>query len=173
MTAFLDTNLLVYAQTTDPKGETARQVMAGGGTISVQVLNELADILRREFALAWDEVAQALEDVKTALGPIQPITLETHGAALELSRQHGFGIYDSLIIAAALEAGCSQLLTEDLQAGRRLLARPALCADVVLKHAVDPCRVAFPRNSEVLEHQSIDETRAGAGARPCGTDGIW
>ena len=120
MTAFLDTNLLVYAQTTDPRGETARKVMASGGTISVQVLNELANVLRRKFELAWDEVAQALDDVKTVLGPIHPITLETHGTALELSRQHGFNIYDSLIIAAALEAGCSQLLTEDLQAGRKI-----------------------------------------------------
>lgn len=120
MTAFLDTNLLVYAQTADPKGETARQVIAGGGTISVQVLNELANVLRRKFGLDWDEVAEALEDVKATLGPIRPITLETHTAALELSHQHGFSIYDSLIIAAALEAGCSRLLTEDLQAGRRI-----------------------------------------------------
>lgn len=120
MTAFLDTNLLVYAQTADPKGGTARQVIASGGTISVQVLNEFANVLRRKFGLDWDEVAQALEDVKAALGPIRPITLETHAAALELSRHHGFSIYDSLIIAAALEAGCSQLMTEDLQAGRRI-----------------------------------------------------
>ena len=120
MTAFLDTNLLVYAQTADPKGETARQVIASGGTISVQVLNEFANVLRRKFGLDWDEVAQALEDVKTALGPIRPITVETHAAALELSRQHGFSTYDSLIIAAALEARCSRLLTEDLQAGRRI-----------------------------------------------------
>ena len=120
MTAFLDTNLLVYAQTTDPKGETARRVMADGGTISVQVLNEFANVLRRKLGLEWDEVAQALEDVKATLGPIRPITLETHTAALDLSRQHGFNIYDSLIVAAALEAGCSQLLTDDLQAGRRI-----------------------------------------------------
>ena len=69
MTAFLDTNLLVYAQTTDPKGETARQVIAGGGTISVQVLNELANVLRRKFGLDWDEVAEVLEDVKAIVNP--------------------------------------------------------------------------------------------------------
>ena len=120
MTAFLDTNLLVYAQTTDPKGETARRVMADGGTISVQVLNEFANVLRGKLGLEWNEVAQALEDVKATLGPIRPITLETHAAALDLSCQHGFNICDSLIVAAALEAGCSQLLTEDLQIGRRI-----------------------------------------------------
>lgn len=120
MTAFLDTNLLVYAQTTDPKSEIARQAIAEGGTISVQVLNEFANVLRRKLGLNWDEIAEALEDVKTALGPARPIGLDTHNTAVELSRAHGFHIYDSLIVAAALEAECDQLLTEDLQAGRRI-----------------------------------------------------
>ncbi len=120
MTAFLDTNLLVYAQTTDPKSEIARQAIVEGGIISVQVLNEFANVLRRKLGLGWDEIAEALEDVKTALGPVRPITLDTHTTALELSRAHGFHVYDSLIIAAALEAECDQLLTEDLQAGRRI-----------------------------------------------------
>ncbi len=120
MTAFLDTNLLVYAQTTDPKSEIARQAIAEGGTISVQVLNEFANVLRRKLGLSWDEIAEALEDVKTALGPVRPIGLDTHNTAMELSRAHGFHIYDSLIVAAALEAECDQLLTEDLQAGRRI-----------------------------------------------------
>ena len=40
MTAFLDTNILIYAQETGPKSEVARQVILAGGTISVQVLNE-------------------------------------------------------------------------------------------------------------------------------------
>lgn len=120
MKAFLDTNLLVYAQTTDPKSEIARQAIAEGGTISVQVLNEFANVLQRKLGLNWDEIAAALEDVKTALGPVRPIDLDTHNTAVELSRGHGFHIYDSLIIAAALEAECDQLLTEDLQAGRRI-----------------------------------------------------
>ena len=120
MTAFLDTNLLVYAQTTDPKSEIARQAIAEGGIISVQVLNEFANVLRRKLGLNWDEIAEALEDVKTALGPVRPISLDTHNTAVELSRAHGFHVYDSLIVAAALEAECDQLLTEDLQAGRRI-----------------------------------------------------
>ncbi len=86
MTAFLDTNLLVYAQTTDPKSEIARQAIVEGGIISVQVLNEFANVLRRKLGLGWDEIAEALEDVKTALGPVRPITLDTHTTALEPAR---------------------------------------------------------------------------------------
>ena len=120
MTAFLDTNVLVYAQGADAKSETARQVVVEGGIISVQVLNELANVLRRKIGLDWNEIAEVLDDVKIALDTIRPIGLETHVAALDLSREHGFNFYDSPIIAAALEAGCDQLLTEDLQAGRRI-----------------------------------------------------
>lgn len=120
MTAFLDTNLLVYAQGKDAKSEIARQIVLEGGVISVQVLNEFTSVLRRKFSLSWDEIAEALEDVKTALDTVRPIVLETHSAAVELAREHGFNFYDALIIAAALEAGCDQLLTEDMQAGRRI-----------------------------------------------------
>ena len=120
MTAFLDTNVLVYAQGVGTKSEKARQVVLEGGIVSVQVLNELTNVLRRKFGLDWNEIAEVLEDVKTALDSVRPIGLETHVAALDLSRDNGFNFYDSLIIAAALEAGCDQLLTEDLQAGRRI-----------------------------------------------------
>ncbi|MCY3731973.1 MAG: PIN domain-containing protein [Rhodospirillaceae bacterium] len=120
MTAFLDTNLLVYAQGKGARSEIARQVILEGGVISVQVLNEFTSVLRRKFSLSWDEIAGALEDVKTALGTVRPIDVETHSAAVELAREHGLNFYDALIVAAALEAGCDQLLTEDLQAGRRI-----------------------------------------------------
>ena len=120
MTAFLDTNLLVYAQGTDSKSEIARQVILEGGLISVQVLNEFTSVLRRKFRLDWDEISEALQDVQAALDPVRPISIDTHAAALEISRAHGFNFYDSLIVAAALEAGCDQLITEDLQAGRRI-----------------------------------------------------
>ena len=120
MTPFLDTNLLIYAQTSDDKAATARQAILAGGVISVQVLNEFAAVLRRKFNRDWDEIAEAVADVRTTLDPVRPIGMETHVAAVDLARQHGFGFYDSLIVASALEAGCDTLLTEDLQAGRRV-----------------------------------------------------
>ena len=120
MTAFLDTNLLIYAQGVDAKGETARQAILAGGVISVQVVNEFAAVLRRKFGLEWDAIAEAVADLRTALDPVRPITIDTHEGATALARSHGFGFYDSLIVASALEAGCDTLLTEDLQAGRRI-----------------------------------------------------
>ncbi len=120
MTAFLDTNLLVYAQSADPKGEIARQAILAGGTVSVQVINEFTAVLRRKLRLEWHEIADAVADVRAALDPVRPVGIETWTAAVALARQHRFGFYDSLILASALEAGCDTLLTEDMQAGRRI-----------------------------------------------------
>ncbi len=103
MTAFLDTNLLIHAQGADAKSETARQAILAGGVIGVQVVNEFAAVLRRKFGLEWDAIAEAVADLRTAL-----------------ARSHGLDFYDSLIVASALEAECDTLLTEDLQAGRRI-----------------------------------------------------
>ena len=120
MTAFLDTNILIYAQGTGPKSEVARQLILAGGTISVQVLNEFTSVLHRKFGLDWGVIAEAVADLQTALGPVRPIGVEIHSAAVDLARVHRFSFYDSLIVASALEAGCDILLTEDLQTGRRI-----------------------------------------------------
>ena len=120
MSAFLDTNLLVYAQSADPKGETARQAILTGGTISVQVVNEFSAVLRRKFRLDWQEIADAVADVRAALDPVRPVGIDTWEAAVALARRHRFEFHDSLILASALEAGCDTLLTEDMQSGRRI-----------------------------------------------------
>ena len=110
----------VYAHESGAKSETARQVILTGGVISVQVLNEFAAVLRRKFRLEWAVIADALADVRAALGPVRPVDVEIHLHAVALARSHGFSFYDALIVASALAAGCDTLLTEDLQSGRRV-----------------------------------------------------
>ena len=120
MTAFIDTNVLIYAQTVEPKSETARRAILDGGVISVQVLNEFTAVLRRKFHLEWDDIVAAVNDLRVTFNPIRPISVVTHMDAVALARSHGFNFYDALIIASALDAGCDTLLTEDLQHGRRI-----------------------------------------------------
>jgi len=117
---FLDTNILVYAQQDDPRGDRARALVLAGGIISVQVLNELASVLRRKLGRDWMEIREVLDDVQAALDPARPVTVETHSAAVALAHEHGFNFFDALIVAAAVEAGCDTLLTEHLQAGRKI-----------------------------------------------------
>lgn len=120
MSTFLDTNVLIYAQGTDPKSDVARQAISPDAVISVQVLNEFSNVLHRKHGLRWELVAQRVAKLRETLDPVFPLDSATHTKALSLAQSHGFGFYDCLIIASALEAGCDTLLTEDLQDGQRI-----------------------------------------------------
>ncbi len=117
--AFLDTNVLVYAVSTDVRGPIARRLLRRGGVVSVQVLNEFANVARKKLGRDWPTVEEALRSFRELLDPVLPLTVATHEAAIGLAREHALPFYDALIIASALEGGCSQLLTEDLQDNRR------------------------------------------------------
>ena len=118
MSAFFDTNLFVYAFSDGPKQTAARMALADGGFVSVQVLNEFADVMRRKQRCAWSEIEAALAVVQIRFPEPLPLTVETHGAALSLARDHALSFYDALIVASALEAGCDTLFSEDMQDGR-------------------------------------------------------
>jgi predicted nucleic acid-binding protein len=118
VTAFFDTNIFVYAFTVGPKREAAERILAAGGVVSVQVLNELANVLRRKQGFSWAEIEDALDAVRIRFPSALSLTIDTHAAAIGLARDHGLHVYDALILAAALEAGCDTLFTEDMQHGR-------------------------------------------------------
>ena len=116
---FLDTNVLVYANSAgDYRTATARQLLLNGGVVGVQVLNEFASVARVKLAMTWAEVQEAVESIVVLCPNPKPLNIETHLRALGLSRRYGLSIWDSLIVAAAAEARCSTLLTEDLQHGQ-------------------------------------------------------
>jgi predicted nucleic acid-binding protein len=120
VTLFVDTNILVYAVSDDPRRNRAKAVLAAGGTVSVQVLNEFANVLRKKLKQDWDFIATALGQFRILLDPVLPLTSKTHDAAIALAREHSLGFYDALIIASALEANCTTVLTEDMQHGRTI-----------------------------------------------------
>jgi predicted nucleic acid-binding protein len=86
----------------------------------VQVLNELVSVLRSKQKRSWEDIALVLDDVENALDPALPLTSAMTRTALALARDHTLQFYDALTVAAALEAGCDTLVSEDLQHGRSL-----------------------------------------------------
>lgn len=113
---FFDTNVLVYSVgQKDERTETAEALLSAGGVVSVQILNELAAVARRKLGMSWEEITEALAAIRVLCSPV-PLTVETHDAALRIASRYGFHIYDALIVAAALEAECTTLYSEDLQA---------------------------------------------------------
>jgi len=122
--AFFDSNVLLYTLAkNDPRQGVAAGLLAAGGAISVQSLNELAAVARRKLGLSWPETAKALAAVRALCPPPLPITLATHQAALGIAGRLGYRFYDSLIIASALEANCATLFSEDMQDGQAIEGR--------------------------------------------------
>ena len=119
MTAFWDTNVFVYAFIAGPKQQIARRKLVSGGVISVQVLNEFANVMTRKMRQSWADVERFLSTIEVRFPTAAPLTVQTHAAAHALARDHSIAFYDALIVAAAIEAGCDRLYSEDLQHGRR------------------------------------------------------
>lgn len=116
---FLDTNVLIYAHSHgDRRAARARQLLLDGGVVGVQVLNEFASVARSKLGFTWTEVQEAVQSIVVLCPNPRPLSIETHLRALGLSRKSGLSIWDALIVAAAAEARCSKLLTEDLQHGQ-------------------------------------------------------
>ena len=122
--AFFDTNVLLYAlarqtgTTLDLRADRAEEIMSRGGVVSVQVLNEFVDVASRKMKRSWETIAEYLQVIEALCGQALPLTAETHATAVELSSRYGYRIYDSLILAAAMQAGCTTLYTEDMQHGQ-------------------------------------------------------
>jgi len=117
--AFLDTNVLVYAVTQgDARTARAEELLLSGGVVSVQVLNEFTAVARRKLQMPWAEAGEAVEAFLVLCPSPVPITLEIHQAARTIAEKLGCNIYDALVLAAALEAGCDTLYSEDFQDGQ-------------------------------------------------------
>ena len=118
---FLDTNVLIYAFTSgDARHGRAAALIESGGVVSVQVLNEFANVARRKLGRDWAEIEQALDDLGTLLDDPLPLTRDLHRDGLDIARRYGCQLYDALIVAAARKAGCQMLLTEDMQHGQTI-----------------------------------------------------
>jgi predicted nucleic acid-binding protein len=124
--SFFDTNVLLYVASSDVvKADRAEEIIAGGGTISVQVLNELTNVARRKMRMSWPET-HALLSLLRGLLSVRPLTIETHETGLALAERYGFSIYDAMIAASATQADCDTLWSEDMQHGMALEAGPRI-----------------------------------------------
>lgn len=115
--AALDTNIVVYAFSSDRRFERAEQLLREKHEISVQTLNEFVNVARRKMNFAADELEEALADIVTLCRQIHPVTFESHRAAMVLGQRYDLSIYDANIVAVALLAGCDTLYSEDMHDG--------------------------------------------------------
>ena len=121
--SFFDSNVVLYLASSAPaKADRAESLIADGGVISVQVLNEIANVARRKMQMSWPETHSFLSNIR-GLMTVEPLTIETHETGLGLAGRYGLSIYDLMIAAAALRAECDTLWSEDMQHGAILNGR--------------------------------------------------
>jgi predicted nucleic acid-binding protein len=117
---FLDTNVLLYLTSGDAaKATRAEELLAAGGIVSVQVLNEFASVASRKFAMSWPEIREMLSTVR-AICSVEPLSEQTHDLALDLAERFQVSFYDGLIVASASLASCKVLYSEDMQHGQTI-----------------------------------------------------
>jgi predicted nucleic acid-binding protein len=123
---FLDTNVFVYAfdETAPVHRAKARELVEMAlttrlGVVSYQVIQEFLNVAIKKFAvpLRTADCRTYLEQVLAPLWHVMP-SAPLYSQALEVQERSGYGFYDSLIVAAALAAGCRTLYSQDLQSGR-------------------------------------------------------
>lgn len=114
---FIDTNVLVYCYSTTETAKKQKAVEVSNSEnaiISTQVLKEFSNTLYKKFRLDWSSIERSLNELTDNFyvfinSPQKIIN------ACTIASKYGFSFYDSLIIRSALESGCNNLYTEDLQ----------------------------------------------------------
>jgi predicted nucleic acid-binding protein len=115
---FFDTGVLLYLLSEDSsKADRVEQLLADGGTISVQVLNEFAAVALRRLRMHLGDIREILNTVR-AVCHVEVVTVATHDRGLVVTERYGFSLYDSMIVSSALMAGSEVLYSEDLQNGQ-------------------------------------------------------
>ena len=114
---FVDTNVLLYILENDVrKAARAKTLLLTQPVISVQVLNEAASAARRKMRLDWPRILDFLAELR-AYVHVSAVTIATHDSGLRLAERYQLSVYDAMIVAAALEAGCATLWSEDMHDG--------------------------------------------------------
>ena len=125
---FLDTNLFVYQLTTEDTAKSAisgriirEGIRTGRACISFQVVQECLNVIVRHAKIALT-VEQAQRYLDTSLKPLWRIypSVSLYQRGLDIQARYRFNFYDALVVAAAQEAGCKVLYSEDLQHGQQI-----------------------------------------------------
>lgn len=125
---FIDTSVFIslFDETDERKRNIAEQLIRSAlethsASISHQVVQETLNVVTRKLPLPMnaENARRFLEQILVPLWRVMP-SPALYRRGLDLQSRYGFSFYDALIVAAALEAGCTRLYTEDLQHGQQI-----------------------------------------------------
>ncbi len=128
---FIDTNILLYALTEPKKKDKEKDLPKRVKSlelltklyneddivVSVQVLNELHFNMVRKFKIDDDMAFKAIQENVFTIASVETLTAQTYTKAFQIRKQYNISYWDSLVVASALESGCTKLYSEDMQEG--------------------------------------------------------
>jgi predicted nucleic acid-binding protein len=121
---FIDTNIVIYSLSdNEQKQYKALALLADYPVVSVQVLSEAANVMRRKLDFDIPSIRTVINRISQECRSIESISLTTLNGALAIAERYNFSHYDSLIVAAALQADCTILYSEDMQHGQLIEGR--------------------------------------------------
>lgn len=114
---FFDSNIIIYLLSEDKtKADRAEALLEAGGVVSIQVLNEITNVMLRKLNFEWIEIQNVLDVVK-ATCHVESINIDVHELGIKLAEKYKFSLYDAMIVASACQAGCSCVWSEDMHDG--------------------------------------------------------
>lgn len=119
---FVDTNILIYAYSDtelEKKKKALSLLTTESVVISTQVVNEFIWVMTRKFNVAFGSLKFIIDNIFD-LYKVCIINKSSVLKAIDLSKRLNFSYWDSLMLASALEAGCTIFYTEDLQDGQNI-----------------------------------------------------
>jgi predicted nucleic acid-binding protein len=119
--SFIDTNVLIYWVDNSSRADVVEHLLTQQAVISVQVLNEFANVLRRKRAMSLPDV-EILCATLIDTCDVVDVSVRTHQTALTLMARYNMSVYDANIVAAAVMSNCAILYTEDMQDGLNVKA---------------------------------------------------
>ena len=114
----LDTNIAIYAfSDVEPKAHLAREALRRSSFVSVQLLNEFANVLVRKRGLPWSQVIHLLSILRRSVDLVRPLDEASHSEGVRIAQRYKLTTYDSMLLAVALAGGATTIFSEDLQHG--------------------------------------------------------
>ncbi|HYJ29011.1 MAG TPA: PIN domain-containing protein [Allosphingosinicella sp.] len=114
----IDSNIAVYAfSDAGSKSRIAFDAIGRADFISVQVLNEFANVASRKQRRSWPEIASKIADIRFAVGRVIPIEEAASTDAVRIAERYQLAFYDALLLAVALAGGAKTIYSEDMQHG--------------------------------------------------------
>jgi predicted nucleic acid-binding protein len=113
--ATADTNIAVYALALDEKSEIAAKALRECAFLSVQVMNEYANVAVRKRQDPWDVVAADLDALRDVVPAVIAVDDAANREAVRIAERYRLSFYDSLMLAVALSHGARTIYSEDLQ----------------------------------------------------------